>query len=69
MREDVERICGDLGILALDLNIPWRKGSQRIRTEPYQAYYFRFLKEEVARHRANDLVNFGYSWFESSDSK
>lgn len=65
MSEDIKKICEDLGIANLSLEIPNRKTTQRKQSTPYQAYYSRHLRDSVAKSRELDLVNFGYSWSEA----
>jgi hypothetical protein len=65
MSEDIKKICEDLGIANLSLEIPKRKTNRRKESVPYQAYYSRSLRDLVAKSRELDLVNFGYSWSEA----
>jgi len=65
MSEDIKKICEDLGIADLSLEIPNRKTTQRKASVPYQAYYSNDLRDSVAKSRELDLVNFGYSWSEA----
>jgi hypothetical protein len=68
MKEDIDKICEELGIDNLSLELPNRKTTQRKTSAPYQTYYSRALRDSVAKARALDLANFGYSWSESPAS-
>lgn len=64
-----ESIESDLGVLLEKLGfsgrqtyLPKRKSHIRLRSEPYQSYYFDFVRKAVAKHRVGDLRNFGYKW-------
>ena len=65
---DFTELLQKLGFSAKDLDLPSRKGHHRSRPEPYQLYYFGFLRDSVARDRSDDLSNFGYQWVKESAS-
>lgn len=55
-------LLGKLGCESKNLALPARKTQIRSRPEPFQKYYFGFVKDALARERSDDLKNFGYEW-------
>jgi hypothetical protein len=51
-----------LGYESKDLALPARKTQIRTRPEPFQRYFFGFVRDDVARDRSDDIKNFGYDW-------
>jgi hypothetical protein len=64
MQEDLFSICQEMGVARPSAVVPRRKSTQRRNPAPYQQYYYRPIINMVARSRADDLRNFGYSWSE-----
>jgi hypothetical protein len=67
LESDLRNLLGDLEIPCQGLSLSNRKATQRLRSEPYQRYYSRFLKKAVTRSRASDLAFFNYSWVEPKE--
>ncbi len=59
---DLKELLEKLGCSAQERYLPNRKAHIRLRSEPYQSYYFDFVRKAVAKHRSRDLKNFGYKW-------
>jgi hypothetical protein len=66
IESDLRELLEKIGHSEQELWIPKRKGLVRNRKEPFQRYYFQLVRESLARHRFQDLANFGYKWVDES---
>lgn len=59
---DLKELLKALGHSTKDIYLPRRKSNIRSRPEPFQKYYFNFVRNSVSRIRRQDLAKFGYQW-------
>jgi hypothetical protein len=59
---DIRGLLEKLGLSPGDLYIPSRKSHIRARPEPFEKYYFDFVRKSISKSRNKDLANFGYKW-------
>jgi hypothetical protein len=64
---DLKDLLEKMGHPDQDVRVSRRKSHVRNREEHFQRYYFRIVRESVARQRSADLSNFGYKWVAESD--
>lgn len=64
LEADLMTVLDKLGIHVDKPHLPRLKSRIRMRSEPFQDYYFAPVRRHLARQRASDLQHFGYEWNE-----
>jgi hypothetical protein len=68
LEEDLSKTLATLGMDPTKMRLPSRKSNQRLRPEPFQRYYFTFVRNALEKIRRRDLENFGYKWAQEAQN-